>query len=161
MSELFAPSREESNTKARKFRCGASIGLSLCLIIGVWLSMYRALCPQEIHCYVCLCDLVESFMCVARGTIESSDLLARVERFLAAFEAAFGAPCMTPKFHWLLHFKRHWDKFKVLTACFVHERKHKMVKRYCENILNTVQFERTVLHEVVFSIIFSTITLQL
>ena len=36
----------------------------------------------------------------------------------------------------------------MLIACFVHERKHRMVKRYCADILNTIVFETSVLSEV-------------
>ena len=56
---------------------------------------------------------------------------------------------MIPKFHWLLHFWRHLQSFGTLLSCFVHERKHRMVKRYANDVTNTDEYERTVLNEVI------------
>ena len=67
-----------------------------------------------------------------------------VEDFLAAYSLAFGVQWVTPKFHWLLHFGDHLRQVDMLVACFVHERKHKMVKRYVEKIMSDIIFERGV-----------------
>ena len=36
----------------------------------------------------------------------------------------------------------------MLIACFVHERRHKMIMRYYEDVMNDVNFERLVIHDV-------------
>ena len=41
------------------------------------------------------------------------------------------------------------EEFGVLLNCFVHERKHKMVKRYPDDVKNTISFDETVLSEVI------------
>ena len=43
----------------------------------------------------------------------------------------------------------------MFIACFVHERKHKMLKRYLNDIRNTIVFEKSVLSEVTCHHIFS------
>ncbi len=53
-----------------------------------------------------------------------------------------------PKFHWLVHLARELEHFGILLSCWVHERKHRMVKRYANMILNTLVFEKSVLSEV-------------
>lgn len=55
---------------------------------------------------------------------------------------------MHPKFHWLVHMPFHFERFGFLPTCWVHERKHRMVKRYASDVYNTSTFERTVLSEV-------------
>ena len=70
-----------------------------------------------------------------------------VERFLDAYCTAFGEAYMSPKFHWLLHFPQSLRNAGTLVACFVHERKHRMLKRYCNDIRNTTSFEHSVLAE--------------
>ena len=37
----------------------------------------------------------------------------------------------------------------MLLSCFVHERKHRLIKRYCNEITNTTTFESTALKEVI------------
>ena len=55
---------------------------------------------------------------------------------------------MHPKFHWLVHLPKHLEKFKLLPTCWVHERKHRMVKRYASDVYNTTSYDRTILSEV-------------
>ena len=55
---------------------------------------------------------------------------------------------MTPTFHWCIHYWRHFAKWGVLLTCWVHERKHKLAKRYGEDTQNTTNFSKSVLSEV-------------
>ena len=55
---------------------------------------------------------------------------------------------MHPKFHWLVHLPKHLEQFKLLPTCWVHERKHRMVKRYASDVTNTTTYDRTVLSEI-------------
>eukprot|EP00959_Pyramimonas_sp_CCMP1952_P309921 6485460-Pyramimonas_sp.AAC.1 len=55
---------------------------------------------------------------------------------------------MTPKFHWLVHFPRHLIKFGCLLSCFVHESKHRVLKRCCNDMRQLEASERSVLSEV-------------
>ena len=53
---------------------------------------------------------------------------------------------MSKKFHWLLHLPRELETFKTLLSCWVHEQKHRMVKRYADNARHGA--EKTILSEV-------------
>ena len=55
---------------------------------------------------------------------------------------------MTGKFHWLLHWPAHLQKWGCLPACFIHERKHRVAKRYGSNVTNTRQYEKILLYEI-------------
>ena len=55
---------------------------------------------------------------------------------------------MHPKYHWLVHLHQHLAKFQTLPTCWVHERKHKLVKRYAADIQNTRKYEHSVLSQV-------------
>ena len=65
---------------------------------------------------------------------------------------------MIPKFHWLLHFPAWLKRFRTLISCFVRERKHKMVKRYANDMRNTRtnfdehSYEKSIMAEVRFNI---------
>ena len=67
--------------------------------------------------------------------------------YLAAFVQAWGFGPLKDKFHWLLHLARELDIHKTLYACWVHERKHKVTRRYGDPIQNTSTWEHTVLSE--------------
>ena len=56
---------------------------------------------------------------------------------------------MIPKFHWLLHIADHLRRFGCLPTCWVHERKHRVAKRYATGISNTQKFERSLLGEII------------
>jgi hypothetical protein len=88
------------------------------------------------HAFHALVDLVDVITSTSRGVVLPSDLLAAVEKFLALFVSAFGVEWLTPKFHWLLHFHKHLLKFGILLNCFVLERKHRVAKRYAEQMQN-------------------------
>lgn len=55
---------------------------------------------------------------------------------------------MVTKFHAMLHFGDELRRFKTLLSCWVHERKHIMVRNFCNSQKNTVQFERSILGNV-------------
>ena len=150
LEELFTPSRRDANNEAKKFKCQASQGLSVYGVLGLFFNLFPGLCDAQIKVYQTLCDLIDCFSCVqrGRGLITPKILLQRVHAFLNAFVTGFSANIMTPKFHWLLHFPSYLRRFGWLLACFVHERKHKMLKRYCNDIRNTAVFEHSVLREV-------------
>ena len=78
-------------------------------------------------------DLIIS---VPRAHVEPSSLDNLVERFLELFVHAFGFEWMTPKFHWLLHFGDHLEKWHILLNCFVLERRHRIAKRYATELKN-------------------------
>ena len=147
-SDYFIVSKEKSSNDAKKLRCPAGIGLSLFAVMGVILRRFRSRAPLAVNAYIALCNLIDCFQALPRGSVEPTDLLDNAEAFLAAFVRAFGLDHMTPKYHWLLHFWKTYESFGMLIACFVHERKHKMLKRYCNDIQNTTIFEHSVLSEV-------------
>ena len=56
---------------------------------------------------------------------------------------------MIPKFHWMIHYPAHLERYGTLVTCFVHERKHKLAKRYGTDIHNTRSYGKSVLSEIV------------
>lgn len=55
---------------------------------------------------------------------------------------------MHPKFHWLNHFPTHLYNHTFLVSCWVHERLHRMSKRYGNDIRNTIHFDKSLLKQV-------------
>ena len=56
---------------------------------------------------------------------------------------------MSPKFHYMLHVPRQYKQHGIIFPCFVHERKHRELKRFAGAITNTgIDFERSLLEEI-------------
>jgi hypothetical protein len=78
-----------------------------------------------------------------------NELQVRIERYLQAFKAAFGTDRMIQKFHFALHLPLMLLQFGILLSCFVHERKHKIVKQAAKHMKNTsLDWERSVLNQI-------------
>ena len=120
--------------------------------------IFNDFCPRQIAVYLCLCDLIDCFYYANRGSVSPNELARRVHAFLQMFVDVYGVDYMTPKFHWLLHFPAWLKRFRTLISCFVHERKHKMVKRYANDMRNTRtnfdehSYEKSIMAEVRFNI---------
>ena len=147
LDELFTEGRRKKNNEAGKFKCQASEGLSLYGVIAVFLKVYGTRCASAVRAYKSLCDVIDCFYYASRGGVSPDQMQRCVHRFLDRYCEAFGADHMTPKFHWLLHFPFYLRHFGTLVSCYVHERKHRMLKRYCNDIRNTTVFEHSVLAE--------------
>ena len=146
----FDPSRREGNRKAGHFKCQASDMLSLYPVLAVYttkLILPHAGCDAEALTFIALCDLMDLLTSVARGVVTPSALCRKVERFLDLFSDTFGVTSMHTKYHWLLHYALHLERYGTLVSCFVHERKHKTIKRFAQDILNTDTFEQSLLSE--------------
>jgi hypothetical protein len=152
LHEVFAKKRAESNQKAKAFKCKASDGLGLFPIIAMWLlTMAKpgGICILECTAFICMCDMIEALVACAHVGVVTPDYLSEViEAFMAACERADWAKYMHPKFHWLVHFPMHLANHGFLIACFVHERLHRVSKRYANDIRNTSDYEASLLRQV-------------
>jgi hypothetical protein len=150
LHETFNKKRRQGNRKSCKFRASASEGLSLFQILAFWAtSMLIPLgkAAPACHALVAFCFMAECFTSVARGSTTPALLLLAIERFLELFTNVWGTDPFIPKMHWLLHYPRELHQHGTLLACFVHERKHKHIRRYAVPTQNTRCYEQTVMQE--------------
>ena len=148
--EIFASKRRTGNASANIFKCGASEGLSAYAVVAHFIQKVLQpldICGPALLAYIALTDLIDCLYLANRGHTTRDMMFRAVERFLALFVAAFGIELLSPKFHWLLHFEDNLHRFGTLISCFVHERKHKSVKRYANNHRNTAALEKAIMHE--------------
>ena len=145
VTRLFADDQRPKNVKSDHFRCQASEALSmypvLCVMMMV-MHQYFGENDLEIKAFLALCDLLDMFVAVPLGLVTPAFLQTRIDAFIDRFLAAWGWEYMFPKMHWTLHFAQHLKRFTTLLGCFVHERKHRLIKRYAEDIHNKLADER-------------------
>ena len=152
-ADYFSKSRVKSNEKALQFKCTASHGLSLLPVLCLFIRGLRTR-VATLNTIVCdavdaLHDLVEALVAVPLGLITADDLRSRVAHFLQVVEAAGWQLRLVPKFHWLIHLAAALARWGVIPTCWVHERKHRMVKRYGEDVRNTAAYSRSLLSETI------------
>ena len=151
--EIFEPKRREGNNKAKYFKCTASEGFTVYNVIAHFVhSVFignapDGICTNACYTYLALSDVIDCLTLANRGLVTSDALNTSVEKFLALVVDTWGNDYVVPKFHWLLHFGDHLDTFGTLISCFVHERKHRGVKRFATDVRNTRNLEASVLHE--------------
>ena len=160
MEAVFDPKRRSGNKSAEAFRCEASEGLSVYPLLRFWVSALVRTCDAKGYCqaacqaYLAFCDIADCMVTMACRTITPAALRQAVAIFLDLFTKAWPTEPFTPKLHWLLHYSEELQAHGTLFSCFVHERKHKVIKRYGNLIANTRSaaksngFEETVLSEV-------------
>ena len=147
LADIFDTARKEKHRRAGKIKCPASDMLSLLCVLAVFAQhvlLRRDICNAECQAFLALVDLADLIVATARVEVLPATLLAAGHRFLHLYVTAFGYDYMFPKMHWLLHFAETLAQFGVLLNCFVLERKHRMPKRYADELKNTSKHARII-----------------
>ena len=132
-------SAPKKHRDAQHIKCQASDMLSLIPVLAMWCQsvlLPLALCTPAVNAFIALCNIVQCLWCAGRSTLQANKLEALVEDFLAKFSGVWGFAWMTPKFHWMLHFGDHLRKLGFLANCFCLERRHRIAKRYANDLKN-------------------------
>ena len=129
----------------------ASEGLNVMPVIAYYIQ--KAIkptghCPEGCDAFLTLCDLVDALQMVPLKLTSAQYVEALTSSFLRLCELAGWEDVTIPKFHWLVHFGQHLQRHGHLPTCWVHERKHRLVKRYAQDVVNRRTYSKSVLSEV-------------
>ena len=110
------------------------------------------MCCTEVDCYVHVCDIIELIQSIPHGQVTAEDIDAAVDKLLSKALDAHWHRYIGPKWHWMVHLGDQLRRFKrfvrALLSCFVHERKHKVIKRFGELHRSTRSMEEGILSDV-------------
>ena len=148
----FNAKRAKSNMEAGTFKASASESLAVYPIVARFIVntlVKENVCERETRSFLALCDVLDNLLSVSRCRATPADLRRVITVHTDAFIAAYGGDALTPKHHYALHLPLQFEAHGTLIACFTHERKHRMVKRFAGHI-NSRQhgFERSAMAEV-------------
>ena len=151
-ADLFTLSRVKAYNKARHIKCAAAESLAIlpifCVFVQSVVLRISRVCRFACDAILALGDLVELLQASQHGQADPDIVSATVRRMLDQCLKAEWTRYMVPKFHWCIHFEHSLRRWGVALTCFVHERKHKFVKRYAQGVCNLASYTRTVLSEV-------------
>ena len=140
-------------------KCSASEALAVYPCIRL---MLMTLVPDEVPqdttlaivSFHALCEVLDLLQQDKKlGNVDPDTLHGAVERHVTFRIAAYGEDRQQPKVHWSLHLSSMKRLQPVLT-CWVHERKHKEIKRVANDVANanrTVGFEKSMLTSVLLA----------
>ncbi len=151
LADAFSAGRWKASVKAKYFKCTASDAMSLFCIVACYIHavyLRAGVCVPECRAYIALCEVLDLLVVLALGVVTEEQFHKAVDDFLKACLEAGWRDSMHPKFHWCIHLVRELVRFGILLTCWVHERKHRMVKRYTNDHRNTRAYEASILSEV-------------
>jgi hypothetical protein len=80
---------------------------------------------------------LEMLMGIPRGIVTPADLRRAIASHLEQYKQVYGEVAFIPKCHYTLHLPDMFQRHGFLVSCWVHERKHKEIKRYGNALDNT------------------------
>ena len=150
LAACFDVKRCRSSREAQTFKATASECLSVYPMIAYYFQavvLRAGKCLQACSVLLKLADLMDQLQAIPLELVSPNLLRSTIRKLLRATVDAGWAEYLHPKSHWLVHLPRHLDHFGFLPSCFVHERKHRLVKRYSSDISNTISFDKSVMAE--------------
>ena len=140
LPEIFCTKRAKSSREAKHIKCQASDLLAISPVLAYFVQavlLPTGLCTNECNAFLAINNVLEFISSVNRGKITADMIGTAVESFLELFVSVWGVNKLIPKMHWLLHFRKHFQRYELLIACFVTERYHRHPKRYASEMKNT------------------------
>ena len=126
--------------------------LSVGPVVRKWLEDVvkpKGVCPAQVASLLLCISVMDLLVQVNSGNVTPAMLANAIAAHYAAHVIAYGYTLFVPKHHFMLHMPGQLAKFKFLIACFVHERKHKIVKRWAVPLCpgKNRKYERGLLEE--------------
>ena len=149
--EAFTIANWKTSKEKGDVRCSASEVLSVYPILRQWVEHVLALqrwSTTMCAAFCALCNVLDMLQAQDTGLVTADALDAENQAHLKGFLASYGPDGTIPKFHKLMHQGRQYRRHKKLISCWVLERKHKVAKRFSQDVTNTsIDWERSVLAE--------------
>ena len=149
-----ATARDTFKKKAMEsVKSSASEALSMFPVLRSFCSELptkNAMILPALKSFYALCTVLELLKVVNECNVTSDSLRNAIQAHLNLFQECYG-PDLLPKGHLSLHLPLQITCHKRLLSCFVHERRHKEVKRYANMLTNHTISDQTILQEVQLS----------
>lgn len=155
LAELF--SKRSSCNRAKQFKASASELLNIYPVVALFIAnvalpAHKAV--TECQCFLALVDVIEMLQATTLEKIEPDDLRAAIDKWYRWCRKTKWQEFQSPKWHWPIHLPCHLGKWGFLPSCFAHERKHKVLKRYGNDVYNTTNYAKSIYKQMLKHILF-------
>ena len=150
VAHLFHEDKKHNNYKNKKFSSNGSEFLTLAPILHRYLAMVRSRGEQVdvIDSMLACLAVVMLLLALKTGTVTAATLNLAIITHLALFHSVWGDTYIRPKHHYALHLGPMLEYFGFLLATFTHERKHRLVTRYCRDRKNLTAWDMSAIEEI-------------
>ena len=145
---------DKRSISSGELKCSASEALSLYPALRAFISEKVDHTAPAYLSFIALCSVLDVLQLSRKSEIDPGKLLSLVEAHLGHRLVAYGPKSFQPKVHFSLHLSRQLEKHGLLVACWVHERKHKELKRFANNMhqaTSSTSWENGLLEDVVLT----------
>ena len=137
VAEAFSHDRLASSLKAYTFKASASEGLGIYPILAQFCNSIKTTHGLGPHCecFLALARCIALWQRATRRLSTADELKVALVHFLRCYAIVYGPESMGMiKLHLILHLCTQFDR---QLSCWVHERKHKSIKKYANEVRNT------------------------
>ena len=138
-------------------KCSASEALNFMLVLRIYILLFvMPDCSEHLRnscqAWLSLGRVIDALLQATRKPLQPAQLQEFIRHHLDSAKALYGTEWWLPKCHLALHLPLQLQDHGCILSCFVHERKHKLVKKLANNVLDTSKaFEGAVLEDVVYT----------
>lgn len=145
--------KRASATANEILKCSASEMLCIYSPLRYFLVTLRppanSLLEKAIQSYFCVARVLDLLTELPKGLTTPLQLKEAIEAHMVCFLRAYEPDWIHPKHHFAMHLHRSFEEHSLLVSCWVHERKHKEIKKFANNLSNTSgRFESSILESV-------------
>ena len=136
-----------------KFKCEAHEAIAVYMIVAVFLQTMvpAGTCDPQVLSFLLLADVLDLLMCVKDDIVDHDQLRNAIVEHLRRFLEAYGGLGWLVKHHLAIDLADALERFKKLLSLLVHERKHKVTKRWSKDRFGLRGFERGLLEDLTLS----------
>ena len=119
------------------------------LLLRYLVSVRHGASTDAVASAVACCEIVESLVqhVSTPERLLPDYLRSATERFLQLHFSCYGSDNWLPKHHWSLHLPQALQRFKKLVTCFHLERRHNILKRFCNGRVSKLSYEQCVMED--------------
>ena len=137
VSKWVWPAMHESAAKVFEtgsFQAKASQTLSVAPVLAKYMKdvVPPGAMPEPVSSFILCCKALDMVIASSRGLVGHREYEESVLEHLEAHQKSYGDSWWVYKHHMALHLPDMAQRFGPLN-CFVHERKHKLTKRFCKD----------------------------
>eukprot|EP00959_Pyramimonas_sp_CCMP1952_P468222 9492860-Pyramimonas_sp.AAC.1 len=128
----------------------ASEYLSLCPVLAQYVRgvvMKKGVLGKESASFLALAHVMELLQMANSGDVQADELARAIHAHLVLHQAAYGFKLWKAKEHYNLHIPSQLQLHGMIISTFLHERKHRVLKRVMTPRHSLTAFDRSVLEE--------------